>query len=252
MSKSVKMARKPSRKKGENMKKFSIAAVLAASLVSSAVAIDLDGVFVGAEGKYNFKSELETSLNLPTLGFSRSFNADESSFGLGLKVGYDFDFMRVYGAYNHNFEAKATDIGLVAALVGMAIPEELKYSGNDFILGADWTPKFSLAGLDFKGILGAFAGISKIDVDYSIADSLGSVKLDYSQDGFIYGLKLGAIYEAAKQHEIEFGFKFDSAKYDDKDTTMVECSGTCVYEPAKISDAKRTNMGVFVGYNYKF
>ena len=232
--------------------KFALGALIASSVVSSAVAIDLDGVFVGAEGKYNFKSELETSLNLPTLGFSRSFNADESAFGLGLKVGYDFDFMRVYGAYNHNFEAKATDIGLATALVGMVLPEELKYSGNDFILGADWTPKFSLAGLDFKGILGAFAGISKIDVEYLIEDSLGSMKLDYSQDGFIYGLKLGAIYEAAKQHEIEFGFKFDSAKYDDKDTTMAECSGVCQYVPAKITDAKRTNIGVFVVYNYKF
>nr|MBP3725565.1 hypothetical protein [Campylobacter sp.] len=120
------------------------------------------------------------------------------------------------------------------------------------ILGADWTPKFSLGGLDFKGILGAFAGISKIDVDYSIASSLGSFKLDYSQDGFIYGLKLGAIYEAAKEHEIEFGFKFDQATYDDTDATIIECSGVCQYLPTKITDAKRTNMGVFVGYNYKF
>nr|MBP3725566.1 hypothetical protein [Campylobacter sp.] len=108
--------------------KFGVAAAIATSLVSSAVAIDLDGVFIGAEGKYNFKSELETSWNMHTMGFLTSFNADESSFGLGFKVGYDFDFMRVYGAYNHNFEAKA-DIGLSTALTGIALPEELKYSG---------------------------------------------------------------------------------------------------------------------------
>ena len=242
--------------------KFSVTLALAASLASTASANWYDGVFVGAEGKYNLKSELETSWNIPLASLSQSINADESSFGLGLKVGYDFDFMRVYGAYNYNPETKTTYTVPAPFMYPPTLIEgQLKHSGNDFILGADWTPKFSLAGLDFKGILGAFAGISKIDVEHYFNASNtpmgpGSYyKMDYSQDGVIYGIKLGAIYDLNKFGEVEFGFKFDSAKYDDIDTVFFQYDANInasLTHQAKITNAKRKNMGLFVGYNYKF
>nr|MBP3724177.1 hypothetical protein [Campylobacter sp.] len=226
--------------------KFGAIAVLASSLVSSAVAANLDGFFVGAEGKYNFKSQIKSGYGDATGAYK--FDADDSLFALGLKVGYDFDLFRVYGVINHNFEAKDS-VAILGPALGLPIPEELKWSGNDFVLGADWTPKFSLAGLDFKGIVGAFAGTSKINVKYFAQYSTSTMTSDYSQDGFIYGLKLGGIYEINQNNEIEFGLKYDKAKYDDKNVAL-NMSGTLV--PMTAKDTKRTNLGVFVGYNYKF
>ena len=234
--------------------KFGAIAVLASSLVSSAAANWYDGVFVGIEGKYNIKSKFETKWTENTAPFMMNFNIDDSAFGLGLKVGYDFDLWRIYGAYNYN--PKIKDNAKNFALITSYTDENFEYSTNDFILGADWTPKFSMFGLDFKGALGAFAGISKIDVKYHTFDTLSSadVSSDYSQDGFIYGLKLGAIYDFDKFGEVEFGIKFDSAKYDDKDALLsgIDSYGSDVAYKTKISDTKRTNTGVFVGYNYKF
>ena len=74
----------------------------------------------------------------------------------------------------------------------------------------------------------------------------------------MFGLKLGAIYELNKNNELEFGFKFDTANYKDKDTAISSAIGTDeiygynVDSTRSIKDIKRTNMGVFVGYNYKF
>ena len=226
--------------------KFALGALIAASITSSAVAVNLDGFFVGAEGKYNFKSQIKSGWGDATEAYK--FDADDSLFALGLKVGYDFDLWRVYGAINHNFEAKDS-LAVVGPALGLPILEELKWSGNDFVLGADWTPKFNLAGLDFKAILGAFAGISKIDVKYFAQDGADTMTSDYSQDGFIYGLKLGGIYQINQNNEIEFGLKYDKAKYDDKNIAL-NMSGTLA--PMTAKDTKRTNLGVFVGYNYKF
>ena len=235
--------------------KFSAIAVLASSIVSSAAANWYDGVFVGVEGKYNIKSKFETKWTPATIGLvSGNFNIDDSAFVWGLKVGYDFDLWRIYGAYNYN--PKIKDDTKVFALTTGYTNENIKYSTNDFILGADWKPKFNLGGIDFKGVLGAFGGISKIDVKYHTFDTLSPANqsADYSQDGFIYGLKLGAIYDLDKFGEVEFGLKFDKAKYDDKDALLSgrDSYGDPVKDTYKISDTKRTNTGVFVGYNYKF
>nr|MBP3724373.1 hypothetical protein [Campylobacter sp.] len=232
--------------------KFGAIAILASSIVSGACANWYDGVFVGVEGKYNIKSKFETKWTENITPFMMNLNIDDSVFGLGLKVGYDFDLWRIYGAYNHNFEAKDS-VAFIGPALGISVAEELKYSTNDFLIGADWTPKFNIAGLDFKAILGAFAGISKIDVEYFAQDSVAIHTSDYSQNGFIYGLKLGGIYEINQNNEIEFGLKFDQAKYSDKDFQIKECiGGTCIQIPTTAKDAKRTNIGVFVGYNYKF
>ena len=248
--------------------KFALSALIASSLVSSAAANWHDGVFVGVEGKYNLKSDFSTTLMEDFGGsiYYPNIKLDDNPFSLGLKIGYDLDFMRIYGAYNHNFEAKEKiefySVTYSAYYKNGFYPEELKYSTNDFLIGADWTPKFSLAGLDFKAILGAFAGISKIDVKYHghyNTNPTNYNEIDYSQDGFIYGLKLGAIYDFDKFGEVEFGIKFDSAKYDDKDLKFTECytvSGippyACSIRNGQASDTKRTSTGLFVGYNYKF
>ena len=208
------------------MKKFSVAAVLAASLVSSAVAIDLDGFFVGASGDYNFKSQLKGDWYLEPLNMSSKFDFDESNFGLGLKIGYDFGEWRIYEAYSHTFESKSNNNIVSPLLLMPGLSEETKWSSNDFILGADWTPKFSLGGIDFKGIVGAFGGLSILDVKYLGTSAAGNLTADYTQNGFIYGLRLGGIYEINKNNEIELGFKFDQAMYQETNIALIQHSLT--------------------------
>ena len=233
--------------------KFTLGALVASSITSSACANWYDGVFVGAEANYNIKSKLKAHYNVQITNAVGDFDTDNGQFGLGLKVGYDLDFMRVYGAINHNFEAKSDS----AISAYSSFDEKPKWSGNDFILGADWTPKFSLGGVDFKGILGAYGGLSYLDLKYNAVNNApggDTFKFDSSLDGFVYGAKFGAIYELNKMGEVEFGFKFDNAKYGNENLSFVVCNyGNCTtINGMEVSNAKRTNLGLFVGYNYKF
>ena len=238
--------------------KFTLGALVASSITSSACANWYDNIFAGVEADYNFASDITLKVKnygIATSPFDSSnmFN-DARAFGFGAKLGYDFDIARVYGAYNHNFKAKAdTNNYWDNALgLGFSMSGEIKWNSNDFVLGADLTPKFSIAGIDFKAILGAWAGRSEIDIEYKDTAASESIQMNESQNGYIYGFRFGGIYEINKNNEVEFGFKFSQAKYSDKDTTMDVCLPVCYQENFKLSDTKLTNTGIFVGYNYKF
>ena len=232
--------------------KFALGALIASSIVSSAVAVNLDGFFVGAEGNYIFKSNAKIdAIAKSTLASDVSLNAKDNIFKLGLKIGYDFDNFRAYMSYLHNFQAKDDSSVNIANYLPTTYNMSYSWESDDFAIGADWTPKFSLGGIDFKAILGAFAGISFLDVKYEndiiVGGSLyASYDTDFSQNGFVYGVRLGLIHEINKQNEIEFGLKFDQSKYKDKDINL---ASNISYG---IQNTKRTNMGLFVGYNYKF
>jgi len=60
-----------------------------------------EGAFVGFEGDYSFGSKIEVKNNNDS---GQSIKKTQS--GLGIKVGYDFDIARVYGAYVYDFQAK--------------------------------------------------------------------------------------------------------------------------------------------------
>ena len=258
--------------------KFALGALIASSLVSVSSASWYDNIYLGAEAGYNFSSKNKFSMNefdnsAPNGISSISHDASDSSPNFGLKVGYDLDFMRVYGGFIHNFKAKDSYKKQAYVyhdyfyrIVNATIQKEFEFESNDFVIGADWTPKFALAGLDFKGILGAYTGYSKsnIKVNRSLqyTDSgnayTESENFEFDTNAFLFGLKLGAIYELNKNNELEFGFKFDTVSYKNKDTAISSAIGTDgiygynVDSTRSIKDVKRTNMGVFVGYNYKF
>ena len=59
-----------------------------------------EGTFVGFEGDYSFGSKLKVKSDDGTEKFKKG------QLGLGVKVGYDFDIARVYGAYVYDFQAK--------------------------------------------------------------------------------------------------------------------------------------------------
>nr|MBP3725161.1 hypothetical protein [Campylobacter sp.] len=232
--------------------KFGVAAVLAASITSSAVAVNLDGFFIGAQIGAN-KSKMNNFDKIVDIGggITRNANPMTDSYSdivpnLGLKIGYDFDIARAYGLVRHNFEAEDNS----NIYNNMEYwKTNINWSSNDFILGADFTPKFSLFNQNFKGILGLYTGYSILDVDFSFGSSIASLSHSYSQNGFIFGAKLGAIYDLKDKGELEFGFKFDQISYKDK-TDGIDAGGVILTTTAK--GAKFTNTGLFVGYNYKF
>ena len=198
--------------------KFALGALIASSLVSVSCASWYDNIYLGVEAGYNFSSKNKFSMNefdnsAPNGVSSISHDASDSSPNFGLKVGYDLDFMRVYGGFIHNFKTKDSYKkqayvyhNSLHRIVNATIQKEFEFASNDFVIGADWTPKFSLAGLDFKGILGAYTGYSKsnIKVNRSLQyTDIGnayteSENFEFDTNAILFGLKLGAIYELNK------------------------------------------------------
>ena len=142
--------------------------------------------------------------------------------GLGLKAGYDFDVARVYGTYIYDFEAKKS--------LGDKDGSIIKWNTHKFIVGADYTP--SLAK-DLKLVLGGYTGFSKLKVKGGDAKTpMESV----STNGWILGAKVGAEYSIDENNAVEFGLKTDRTKYRAIDDAKIE----------------ETNLGLYMGYTYKF
>jgi putative outer membrane protein len=148
-----------------------------------------------------------------------------SSSNFGLKAGYDFDSFRVYGAYIYDFQAKKS--------LGDEDGTVIKWSTHKFIVGADYTPELTK---DIKLVLGGYTGYLKLEMDiFDIHD--GSEKANTND--WILGARIGAEYSINENNAVEFGLKADRTKY----------SSIAKYDNAKIKD---TNVGLYLGYTYKF
>ena len=194
------------------MKNVVLKVALGLSLASAAALAQ--GAFVGVEGDYSFGSKLTAK------GDDDSIKKAQP--GLGLKAGYDFDVARVYGAYIYDFEAKKS--------LGDKDGSIIKWNTHKFIIGADYTP--SLAK-DLKLVLGGYTGFSKLKVKGGDAKTpMESV----STNGWILGAKVGAEYSIDENNAVEFGLKTDRTKYRAIDDAKIE----------------ETNLGLYMGYTYKF
>ena len=145
--------------------------------------------------------------------------------GLGIKAGYDFDVARVYGAYIYDFQAKKS--------LGDEDGTVVKWNTHKFIVGADYTPSVAK---DLKLVLGGYTGFSKLKLDVFDTHD-GSEKGNAT--GWILGARVGAEYSINENNAVEFGLKADRTDY------------------GKISkfdfvDIKETNLGLYMGYTYKF
>ena len=199
------------------MKNVVLKVALGLSL-ASAVAL-AQGAFVGVEGDYSFNS------NLTAKSDNGKSKAKKAQPGLGLKAGYDFDVARVYGAYIYDFQAKKS--------LGNEDGTIVKWNTHKFIVGADYTPSVAK---DLKLVLGGYTGYSKLKMDvFDIYD--GSEKA--SINGWMLGARIGAEYSINENNAVEFGLKADRTKY----------SSITKYNNAKI---KETNVGLYMGYTYKF
>ena len=199
------------------MKNVVLKVALGLSLASAAALAQ--GAFIGIEGDYSFNSKLTAKSD------NGKSKAKKAQPGLGIKAGYDFDVARVYGAYIYDFQAKKS--------LGDEDGTIIKWKTHKFIVGADYTPSVAK---DLKLVLGGYTGFSKLKMDVFDTHD-GSEKGNAT--GWILGAKVGAEYSINENNAVEFGLKADRTDY------------------GKISkfnlvDIKETNLGLYMGYTYKF
>ena len=199
------------------MKNAVLKVALSLSLASAAALAQ--GAFVGVEGDYSFGSNMKAKSNNGTS------KAKKAQPGLGIKAGYDFDVARVYSAYIYDFQAKKS--------LGDEDGTIIKWKTHKFIVGADYTPSVAK---DLKLVLGGYTGFSKLKLDVFDTHD-GSEKGNTT--GWILGARVGAEYSINENNAVEFGLKADRTDY------------------GKISkfnlvDIKETNVGLYMGYTYKF
>ena len=200
------------------MKNVVLKVALGLSLASAAALAQ--GAFVGVEGDYSFGSKLKV----------KKVNGSKDSIkkaqpGLGIKAGYDFDVARVYGAYIYDFQAKKS--------LGNEDGTVVKWNTHKFIVGADYTPSVAK---DLKLVLGGYTGFSKLKLDvFDTTD--GSEKGNAT--GWILGARVGAEYSINENNAVEFGLKADRTDYGK-------------INKFNLVDIKETNVGLYMGYTYKF
>ena len=147
----------------------------------------------------------------------------------GAFVGFEGDY-----SFNSNLTAKSDNGKSKAkkAQPGLGIK-----AGYDFdvarVYGADYTPSVAK---DLKLVLGGYTGFSKLKMDVFDTHD-GSEKGNAT--GWILGARVGAEYSINENNAVEFGLKADRTKY----------RSIAKYDNAKI---KETNVGLYMGYTYKF
>ena len=200
------------------MKNVALKVALGLSLASAAALAQ--GVFVGVEGDYSFGSKLKVKR-----GDGSKDSIKKAQPGLGIKAGYDFDVARVYGAYIYDFKVKKT-----ANDEDKSVAE---WKTHKFIVGADYTPSVAK---DLKLVLGGYTGFSKLKMDVFDTHD-GSEKGNAT--GWILGARVGAEYSINENNAVEFGLKADRTDYGK-------------INKFNLVDIKETNLGLYMGYTYKF
>ena len=125
------------------MRNFIKIGVLACAISSFALA---EGVFIGAEGGYLFNSQISGDSGAKIKGKAPN---------IGIKGGYAWDEARAYVQYNHVFETKKIFVDDDGS------SETGKWSNDEFLVGADWTPAINDSA---KFVLGGYSGVSVLNV----------------------------------------------------------------------------------------
>ncbi|EOX5878121.1 outer membrane beta-barrel protein [Campylobacter coli] len=212
-------------------KKFLSVIVGIALFSSSALAAEESGFFIGADAAY-VQTKVKGDLKHNKTG--AVFNGDLSSSIpiLGLRMGYRFnDLHRLYAAYNYSDEFSD-----IIRTPNLRI--EGDFNTHKFLLGYDFTPEIFKR---VRAVAGGYLGYAKTSID--LKTSLLSLSQDF--DGFVYGAKIGAIFELGASNEIEVGFKAEQIEYNTRNYYQ-EIIGSNFYDP------RQTNYGLYLGYTYKF
>ena len=189
---------------------------LKASMIACAVCsfAMAEGAFIGYEGGYSFASNVKLS------EANDGARLRKGQFNSGIKAGYDFDNFRAYSAYFYNFQTKKE-------LEDDGEKYTIKWNKHSFLAGADYTPSITE---DIKLVLGGYTGVSRLlisrdDTDHKFYDT-----------GFVLGAKFGAEYLLDQNNILEAGMKTDYT----------------LYKADDVSRVRESNIGLYVGYTYKF
>lgn len=223
--------------------KFSVAVAVVVGLASSVLA---EGFFVGGQLGINFKPvKAEENAKINYSGTYYTEGDSKIAPFMGVKFGYDFDLWRAYGAFNYN---SGTDYEYSSRTTTQYQNFEIDNESLDFVIGADWTPEINSK---FKIVVGPYAGYSVLNTDMSYTNSTSGIISEFErtirQNGFVYGGKIGGIITFARHHEIDFGVKYDTVKYGDKDDIIVSSDISM-----NMKGIKRNSVGLYAGYNFKF
>ncbi|AXP09229.1 outer membrane beta-barrel protein [Campylobacter hepaticus] len=199
-----------------------------------ALADENSGFFIGADAAWmhaQVKSNLDHKGGLAKAAI---FNGDVSGNipVFGLRIGYRLNQThRIYSAYNYSDEF--SDLIKVPSFEIQG-----NFTTHKFLLGYDFTPKLFEST---RAVLGGYLGYAKTNIDLKTSFS----SLGRNFDGFVYGLKAGAMYELNQNNEVELGFKAEQISYNSKNFYQKEV-GSNFYNPTQ------RNYGVYLAYNYKF
>jgi len=189
---------------------------LKASMIACAVCsfAMAEGAFIGYEGGYSFASNVKLS------EANDGARLRKGQFNSGVKAGYDFDSFRAYGAYFYNFQTKKE-------LEDDGEKYTIKWNKHSFLAGADYTPSITE---DIKLVLGGYTGVSRLLI------SRDDENKKFYDTGFVLGAKFGAEYLLDQNNILEAGMKTDYTFYKADDVSRV----------------RESNIGLYVGYTYKF
>ena len=114
--------------------KFGIVAVLASSIISSVAA---DGLFVGIGGDYNIRSQydaqFENKQTSTLYTMSNYFEHKDHQYSVGFRLGWDFDWFKLYGGYN--FEPKAHNSKIIYVPYYNPNEQNFEYKSREFLVG---------------------------------------------------------------------------------------------------------------------
>ena len=191
---------------------FLKASMIACAVCSFAMA---EGAFIGYEGGYSFASNVKLS------EANDGARLRKGQFNSGVKAGYDFDSFRAYGAYFYSFQTKKqinndTDDKF-----------NVKWKKHSLLAGVDYTPSITK---DIKLVAGGYTGVSRLSI------TRDDVNKKFYDTGFVLGAKFGAEYLLDQNNILEAGIKTDYTFYKADDVSRV----------------RESNIGLYVGYTYKF
>ncbi|GEM_PF-4664017 len=187
---------------------------VAGGLVCGASAAN-DGFFFGVEGAGDYSFARFKNSEIPT-------KYSHGAWDLGLKAGYQASEHRFYLSYNYQGAMKSNNV---------------EWGGHKVLAGVDFRPNIT-SNTHFLGGLYAGVAFTSIDDSYPTASSKS-----YSIRNGVIGARAGLSVDLDENNSFDVGVKAEwltRAKLNNDDSKKTH------------SRADINNLGLFVGYSYKF
>jgi hypothetical protein len=219
-----------------SLAKLIVGIVVSGACTNVAWADANSGVFIGSSFTYVRSSvDFQTTFDGIFGLYRHTVTMKESSGSLGgsIRAGYIISpNHRTYFEFN-NVAKTEHDID------GSNVHIKGEQSFKTFTLGYAFTPS---SGEKSRFLLDVHVGRASARARETITSGFTVMKEDMKFSGTVIGIKLGGIYEIIENGEIEYGVKMDGYSYGD----LTSQSGRIT------AKREQTDVGLFIGVNYKF